>query len=169
MHVALSNTNKKGESYFTFKYRREGKLKTVPRENWSHLNSKNKSDLENYLPVLEARFDHERMIRKRMDSWQDKYHNFQSLLDKYLEHRVEKAPKSWETKESWFKNYVLRFFLNEKHCSNLNSWRVYFIEFKDWLKEQRGIKTKKPLSYQSMNHCITELNVFLEYKLEVSK
>ena len=138
-----------------------GKNRRVPIAEYKQpLNDKQANDL---LGVLESKYD-ERVARvKEQKAWHEKYYNFKSLVSTFEKARKEQAPNSWESKRHWF-NYVLDYFLNVKHCPNLNEWKFHFEDFREHLKEVKPerFRNKKELSYASKNHIINELNTFLK-------
>ena len=148
MNIA-PDKNKSGNITYRFRYRdKSGKLTTVPRKYWKHIKSTDKEKMEEYLPVLESRFDTRVKEKEKRESWHDKYYNYVSLVDEFIEYRKESAPNSWKDKISWFENYVLDYFLNRKHCASLDEWSHYFVDFRRWLERHaKGVKTKKTVVF----------------------
>lgn len=161
MHIT-KDSKKNGTVYFRYKYRdKNGVLKTIPVSSHSHLDHTNYDQMLEHLKYFEAKYDSRAKEKDQRESWHDKYHNFQNLLEIYTEAIKEKAPRSWESKVAYFRFYVLPFFLTEKGASNLEEWRSHFGAFRKYLKKVKQVRSKKLLSLNSQNHCITELNNFL--------
>ncbi len=165
MYIQQSKKKSDGTIIYAFKYRdKQGKQKSVPRSEWAHIKSTDKKAMEEFLPILEAKYDARKKEIQKRESWHDRYYNFVDLRKEFVNFRKRSTPKNWKTKLSWFDNYVLHYFLNIKKEPSLDAWSHSFGSFRDWLERHaKGVKTKKPLAYQSKNHCITELNKFMEH------
>lgn len=162
MQYVISNTRPDGTLTVRFRYWLDGKLKTVPAKSVPRFSSE--AQIITYLPILEAKYDHQKMEKEKREAWHDKYYDFVGLKSKYLEYAKEKAPRTWPAKIGYLDNYVFHFFLNEKRESNLNSWYLHFMEFRQWLKNVETFKNKaKRLAPNTINHCILELNMFMGF------
>jgi integrase len=160
MHIAKEIKN--GKTYYRYKYRdKQRRLICVPISEFSHLDNSNLDQMKAHLKYFEAKYDSQAKERESRESWHDKFYNFQALLEIYITAMKARAPRSWESKTAYFRFYVLPFFLNEKGAANLEEWKMYFGEFKKYLKKVKQVRSKKLLSLNSQNHCITELNNFL--------
>jgi integrase len=135
------------------------KYQTIPLEKIPVY--KTKEEAEKNMPIFEAKYDQRLAERQKRESWHDKYYQFEELIRLYESNRKITAKNSWDSKIFWFKDYVLEFFLNNKHAANLEEWKFYFKEFKSWLRDAKTKRSQKPLSFASKNHCINELNCFL--------
>lgn len=150
-----------GKFYYEF-------YKTIPFKDLKGV-YKTREEAELAMPLYEAKYDSRLAERQKRESWHDQYYNFKDLIDIYVKYRKETAPNSWESKIAWFKNYVLYFFYVEKHATNLEEWKFHFKAFKEYLKEAKGSRNSKVLTYASKNHCINELNSFLSLMFEEGK
>lgn len=148
----------------TYRYRyrdQSGKLLTVPVSQYKHL-CHSLELMQKHLKIFEAKYDTLVKEREQRESWHDQYHNFEALLEVYIEKTMERSPRSWESKTAYFRFYVLPFFLNECRATKLEEWRLHFGAFRKFLKNTNQVRAKnKKLSLNSQNHCITELNNFL--------
>ncbi len=151
-----------GKVSYYFKYRDEqGKPKRVPVKEVPRFQSRQLA--EEYLPIVESKYDARKKAREDRESWHDLYYDFENLIELFAKWRAKQSPNSYEDKINRFRNYVLHYFLNLKHAPNLEEWKHHFLDFKEWLEDEAvGVKSGKPLSYSSKNHCINELNCFLE-------
>lgn len=171
MQYRIRNTRPNGELVVQFRYWEDGKLKTVPTKAVLK-KFKAENEIIQYLPYLEAIYDHQKLEKARRESWHDKYYDFVGLKDQYESYAKEKAPNSYKAKIGYLENYVFHYFLNEKMAVNLDAWYLLFMDFRQWLKNVETFKNKdKRLEPNTINHCIIELNIFLEFmsKLGVCK
>ena len=98
-------------------------------------------------------------------SWEKKFYNIGELLKICEKEARKKAPNSYTSLNYYLRQYGFDYFLNKKQCSNLNSWYLYFEDFRDWLITAKTIKTTKndnTLSYSSKNNIIGAVNFFLD-------
>lgn len=135
--------------------------KSVPQNELPKFD--NLEQAKEYLPFLEQKFDSRKRLMKERKQWYKRYWNFEALVNIYLTERRKTVKNSMSSKENWFVHYTLEYFLNIRQCANLEKWKYEFNNFKNWLQnDARTMKGNKPLSYASQNHCIVELNAFLE-------
>jgi hypothetical protein len=105
MNITQSKRNNDGSVIYAYRFRDlSGKLKSVSRKEWAHIDSKNRTAMLGYLPILEAKFDHRKLQKEQRESWHDKYYNYTSLVEEFIKYR-QKQVKDWKTKTSWFQNY----------------------------------------------------------------
>lgn len=118
-----------------------------------------------------AEFDSMKARALRRQEWKSKYYNFSKLTSEYMKHCKKVQKNSWKNTEFYLYNYVLPYFLSEKHSNNPNNWNMYFQDFKNWLEDVATTITepKRIISYSSKNHCIKILNTFLNYLLITNK
>lgn len=150
-----------GKFYYEF-------YKTIPLKDLKKI-YKTKPEAEADISIYEAKYDSRLAQRQQREAWHDEYYNFKDLIEIYTKNRVKSAPNSWESKINWFKNYVMYFFYSEKHATNLEEWKFHFKAFKDYLSETKGSRNGKTLTVASRNHCINELNYFLNLMFEEGK
>ena len=169
MFIARS-IKKSGSIIYRFRYRdMSGKLRSVPRVNYSHIDNTNKKAMEKELPIIASKFDVRAKIEREKQEWHKQYYNFTDLYNAYEKARKKSAPRSWDTKASYFRGYVLDFFLNVKREPNLEGWRYHFRDFKDWLDEQDTSRYGKPLAHNTKSQIAGELNYFLGLMTEMNK
>jgi hypothetical protein len=162
MQYKIHNTRPDGTLTVAFRYWLNGKLKTVPAKSVPRF--KTESEVIIYMPLLEAKYDSQKQDKLRRESWHDRYYNFIGLKDQYLEYAKEKSPRNYKAKVGNLENYVFHFFLNEKRIDNLDLWFPHFMEFRQWLKNVKSFRNKEQcLMPNTINHCIVELNIFLEF------
>jgi hypothetical protein len=130
---------------------------------------RNKPDADAEMFRFEAKLDARLRERQKRESWHDKFYNFGTLIQIYEKERKISAKNSWDSKLFWFRDYVLHFFLTEKMCANLEEWKGHFFEFKKFLEVVKTKRSNKALAYASKNHCINELNYFLQVMWEANK
>lgn len=95
------------------------------------------------------------------------HHSFQKLLVSFEEYLFINAQSVQEDYISAMSTYVFYYFLHvlnapAKNISNINNWYLYFNQFRRWLeKDAQSERTKKNLSYSTINNIISTLNSFL--------
>jgi len=91
-----------------------------------------------------------------------KFPEFQKLIDLFMVTQKEEAPNSWQTSMLYIDRFVIPFFHGRKGLRDINVWKDYFEEYRDWLLHEATIKGKEQLiSYSTRNHAIRTLNKFL--------
>lgn len=163
-YIIMNNGKPKADGTLTvkFRYYQDGVLKTVPAATVPKF--KTESEIIAHMPKLEAKYDAQKQEKLRRESWMDKYHNFPAIVEKYTDKAKERAPRSYKAKISYLENYVFYFFLTERGLDNMNLWYTHFEEFRKWLKKVKKFSNqRKTLALNTINHCIIELNLFLEF------
>lgn len=96
--------------------------------------------------------------------WIETHPQFVDLVRIYELSRKEDAKYSWQTALYYLRYYVFPFFLTDKKEADINQWRLYFEDFRDYLKSAPSIKkmnAQEILSLSTANGVIKSLNAFL--------
>ena len=51
-----------------------------------------------YMPLLESKYDSQKMEKEKREAWHDKFYNFIDLKKTYIEHAKEVAPRTYSAK-----------------------------------------------------------------------
>src|SRR5690554_5309552 len=148
---------------YRYRYWLNGKLKTIPQKD---LPFKPKSDAqaEALRKKLEAQYEAEKAEERLSENWHEKYYDYAKLYEIFAAYRIRKAKNSHRDKLSYFRNYVLKYFLEvEDGLENLNQWRSKQESFFEWLINRPKQRGKGFLAKQTINHILTEYNVFMDY------
>lgn len=133
----------------------------IPPHIW---NSLDEDEVRLYCASQAAIQDAIRDRAKRRLDWQNKYHDFSDLLDKFVEHHKKAAPNSWQNDVHYLRNYVFSFFLVEKAANNINHWPLLYADFKSWLEKTKPLKKSiSKLSLNTQNKAINALNRFIDF------
>lgn len=133
----------------------------IPPHIW---NSLNEDEVRAYCRSQAAINDVIRDRSRRRLEWQNKYHNFNELLNDFAEAHKLAAPNSWKNDIHYLRNYVFAFFLVEKMANNLNHWPLLREDFRIWLGKVKPLKTSlTKLSLNTQNKAINAMNRFVEH------
>jgi integrase len=163
-------TNKNGYSYYSFVFFDANTKKRV-RFSKDEIQERFGKDIttikeaDKALKLLEAEVDSEKVRKKYLLRWKEKYYSFNKLLLSFIELQKKDAPRSWKNSQHYMQYYVLPFFLNIKECNNILLWSKYSDEFKLWLENEASCLggARKVISYSSKNHSIKAYNKFLSH------
>lgn len=181
MQYRIEGKKKNGHLKVRFRFWENGKLVTITPKllqerkiGISFPNSfKTEKSVKDFKDRLSSYFDYKTIENKNFEKWTEKYYNFKSLIEIFEDYSKKEAPRSYSSKNSYFKYYVLEYFLQIKGLENLESWKDQFEDFKKWLSKttQKRVKSNKSktLSPNSQNHCIQQLNSFLQLMFESGK
>jgi integrase len=153
--------NKYSFIYFDEKLRKNIRLRQseVPAD----IDSDEKA--EAFCRKMEAELEAARIRAERRLAWRSKFYDFEKLLGLYEKDRKKNSPNNYANDLYYMRNYVLRFFLDIKSCSNLNNWSLHFKEFQEWIAKVEPLKNsggqKRTLAVATQNHCIKALNTFM--------
>lgn len=98
-------------------------------------------------------------------SWTSESPEFVEMLELFLQTHKKNAPNSHRNTMHYLRYYVCHFFLHVSGCQDVEQWGLYYDEFREWLEEKATV-TRTPgqrISYNSKNHCIHALNIFLKF------
>lgn len=102
-------------------------------------------------------------LNRRME-WNQKYQDFNELLQIFENHLERRGDRTWRNTSYYLSQYVYPFFLNEKHTPLIPDWPNLYNDFHAWLLATKKAKKSKEdlLSYSTRNHIISALNTFLD-------
>ncbi|MGB0454111.1 MAG: hypothetical protein ACPGJV_10395 [Bacteriovoracaceae bacterium] len=121
-------------------------------------------DCKEWINTNRHRFSH---LKYHADVLRDlkakqKFPSFQKMVDMFEATQKEEAPNSWQTSMLYIDRFIIPFFHLKKGLRDINTWKDYFEEYRDWLLNEATIKGKDQLiSYSTKNHAIRTLNKFL--------
>lgn len=154
---------KDGTVQYRFTYLdKDGKRRRFPQSKVPHFETERQ-----YLDwaLGEAGKQHARRAEaERKLSWRSRFLDFEKLLERYAAFQKERAPNSWESAVFYLEHWVFPFFLMDLGSNNPNDWYLSFEQFRDWLREGRGLERrgrKEPLAISTQNNIIKALNTFL--------
>ena len=154
---------KSGKIRYRYRYWKGSKLVTIKQKDLPY-KPENEAQAEALRRQLEAQYEAEKAEERLSENWHEKYYNYSELYDIFAAYRMRKAKHSYRDKLSYFRNYVLKYFLEiESGLENLNQWRSKQESFFEWLITRPKMRGQGFLAKQTVNHILTEYNVFMDY------
>jgi integrase len=127
-------------------------------------NSQNRSEVEAYAKSQSALEDSIKFRAEKLIEWQNEYHSFEKYVSDFTEFQKSKAPNNWQNDVYYLTHYAFGFFLSESNINNINSWHMFFEDFKNWLKSIKPMKARKEhLKINTQAKIINSLNAFLKF------
>lgn len=153
---------KDGTTRYRYRYYHEGKLRTVAQESLP-FSPRSDAQAEALRRKLEAIYEKDKAEKRLDEKWHEKYFDFRLLEIEFSNYRKRVAKNSYEDKLSYFRNYIIKFFVEKERKVNMLHWKTRREAFFEWLLEREKIRGKGKLSKQTINHILTEFNVFIDY------
>ena len=160
----------KSVNYYSFVYYDSASKKRV-RITRSYIQDRfghDITDLEEAESVIQT-LSHEIASRENDQkdrlAWASEAPEFMEMLELFLKTHKKNAPNSYGNTMHYLRYYVCHYFLQIACTPDVEQWGLYFDEFREWLEERATI-TRTPgqrISYNSKNHCIHALNIFLKF------
>ncbi len=160
--------NSDGSVRYRYRYYEKGKLKSVLNSDLPY-HPKTDEQAEVLRKRLESTYEAAKLETKSQEEWHEKYYSYNSLFETFAKYRKKKAKNSYKDKLSYFRNYVLLYFLEIQKLENLETWKERRYDFVLWLRERDKMRGEGKLASQTINHIITEFNVFIDLMAQTGK
>ena len=69
------------------------------------------------------------------------------MVDMFEATQKEEAPNSWQTSMLYIDRFIIPFFHLKKGLRDINTWKDYFEEYRDWLLNEATIKGKGVIEF----------------------
>lgn len=103
-----------------------------------------------------------RIIKRK--EWEGRFQDYKKLLEDFGTYHKNNAPNTWKNDVYHLEAHVFPFFLGNKISSNVQEWPIHFMDFKQWLREQKPlIYNRASYAINTQNQIIKALNLFISY------
>ncbi len=97
-------------------------------------NTQNEQDVIAYCNSQSAIEDAAVYRAKMRSQWRKKYHNYETLLEKFTDYQKERAPNSYKNDVYYLEAYAFHYFLDKKENATYWQWSLHYNDFKTWLR-----------------------------------
>lgn len=152
-------------SYMDPKTKKRVRMK---REDHPHFNTY--EEAEKWVRTQDAALHAAKQRSADKVAWREKFYDFAELVGKFETWVKQRAPNENGASRQRLDYYIMPFFLETKLCNNVNQWRYFYQEFRNWLdQEAASPKYNRKISYSYKNHVINTLNQFTQFLLDYNK